>query len=177
MLAAGAASARVGGLPPGVAPPVRPVKGQLLHLRGPADAPLATRTIRGLDVYLVPRADGRIVVGATVEELGEDTRVTAGGVFELLRAAWELLPGIGELQLVETVAGLRPGSPDNAPLLGRSAAEGLLLATGHYRNGILLTPVTADALAATLTGGSPDEIAAFAPTRFAVAAAAAGASR
>ncbi len=104
-------------------------------------------------MYLVPRESGELVVGATSEELGWDTTVTAGGVYELLRDAHELVPGITELPLTETRAGLRPGSPDNAPLLGPSALPGLLLATGHYRNGVLLTPVTGDVMGALLATG------------------------
>ncbi|MDQ3343771.1 MAG: glycine oxidase ThiO [Actinomycetota bacterium] len=170
VLAAGAHSGQIGGVPATAVPSVRPIKGQLLHLRGPS--PLATRNIRGLDVYIVPRADGRVVVGATVEELGFDTRVTAGAVHELLREAWTLLPGLAELELVEATAGLRPGSPDNAPLLGATTVDGLLLATGHHRHGVLLTPVTADGLAGALTGGPDAEaIAAFSPRRFATAGA------
>jgi glycine oxidase len=139
-----------------------------VHLRG---ATLARHNVRGVDAYLVPRADGRLVVGATVEELGWDTTVTAGGVHELLRAAYELLPGTAELELTETIAGLRPGSPDNAPLIGDTGVEGVLLATGHYRNGVLLTPVTADAIAATVTGDAlPSWAEPFRPTRFAEAA-------
>ena len=147
--------------------PVRPVKGQLLYLRGPADQPLCQRNVRGLEVYVVPRGDGRVVVGATVEEQGFDTRVTAGAVGDLLRAALELLPDVAELELAETVVGLRPGSPDNAPMLGPAGPDGLVVATGHYRNGILLTPVTADAIAELLaTGRAPEMIAPFAPGRF-----------
>jgi glycine oxidase len=147
---------------------VRPVKGQLLYLRGPADQPLCHRNVRGLEVYVVPRGDGRVVVGATIEEQGFDTRVTAGAVADLLRAALELLPDVAELELAETVVGLRPGSPDNAPMLGPAGPEGLVVATGHYRNGILLTPVTADAVAELLaTGRVPEAIAPFAPGRFA----------
>jgi glycine oxidase len=118
-------------------------------------------------VYLVPRADGEIVIGATQEELGFDTRVTAGGVWELLRDARELLPYVTELEFIEVEAGLRPGSPDNAPILGPSALPGLLLATGHYRNGVLLTPVTGDAMAESLATGAMPEIARpFSPARF-----------
>jgi glycine oxidase len=167
VLAAGCWSGGLAGLPAELLPPVRPVKGQLLHLRGPAGEPLCQRTVRGLDAYVVPRADGRVVVGATVEERGFDTRVTAGAVHGLLRAAAELLPDVAELELVETVAGLRPGSPDNAPLLGPAGPEGLIVATGHYRNGILLAPVTADAIAELLaTGRRPEAIAPFSPDRF-----------
>ena len=146
---------------------MRPVKGQLLYLRGSASEPLCSRNVRGLEVYAVPRGDGRVVVGATVEEQGFDTRVTAGAVHDLLRAAMELLPDVAELELLETVVGLRPGSPDNAPMLGPAGPQGLVVATGHYRNGILLTPVTADAIAGLLaTGRVPDLIAPFAPGRF-----------
>jgi glycine oxidase len=166
VLAAGCWSRELGGLAAELLPPVRPVKGQLLHLRGPADDPLCRRNLRGLEVYVVPRADGRVVVGATVEEQGFDTRVTAGAVHDLLRAALELLPDVAELELVETVAGLRPGSPDNAPLLGPAGVDGLVVATGHYRNGILLAPVTAEAVAELLaTGRVPAAIAPFSPAR------------
>jgi glycine oxidase len=168
VLAAGCWSGGLGGLAAEALPPVRPVKGQLLYLRGPADQPLCSRNVRGLEVYVVPRGDGRVVVGATVEEQGFDTTVTAGAVHDLLRAALELLPDAAELELTETVVGLRPGSPDNAPMLGPAGPEGLVVATGHYRNGILLTPVTADAVAELLaTGQVPELIAPFGPGRFA----------
>ncbi|MFH8592174.1 glycine oxidase ThiO [Streptomyces rimosus] len=175
VLAAGSRSGRLAGVPEDVLPPVRPVKGQVLRLRMPeglpGGVPFLSRTVRavvrGGPLYLVPREDGELVVGATTEELGWDTTVTAGGVYELLRDAHELMPGITELPLVETRAGLRPGSPDNAPLLGPTALPGLLLATGHHRNGVLLTPVTGDVLAAALTGGPlPEEALPFAPDRF-----------
>jgi glycine oxidase len=126
--------------------------------------------VRGSHVYLVPRDTGELVLGATSEEFGWDTTVTAGGVYELLRDAHELVPGITELPLTETLAGLRPCSPDNAPLLGRTALDGLLLATGHHRNGVLLTPITGDAMAAALTspdGELPAYAAPFGATRFA----------
>jgi glycine oxidase len=170
LLAAGAASGRVEGLPAGSVP-TRPVKGQLLHLRRPPsepDQPIAERTIRGLDVYIVPRTDGRVVVGATVEERGWDLTVTAGAVLQLLQAAWELLPGLAEYELTETVAGLRPGTPDNRPLLGWGPLEGLAVATGHYRNGVLLAPITAECIAALLTGVEPPhDLAPFDARRFA----------
>lgn len=169
VLAAGCWSSAIDGVPEEVRPPVRPVKGQLLYLRGPADPPLITHNVRGLDVYLVPRRDGRIVVGATVEEQGFDTTVTAGAVYQLLRDAYELVPGLWELELLECVAGLRPGSPDNAPMLGESGLEGLLVATGHYRSGILLTPLTAETMTELLvTGRTPARIQSVSPQRFAL---------
>ncbi len=171
VLAAGPWSGQLAGLPADVVPPVRPVKGQILRLRCPPAAPLLDRTVRavvaGSMVYLVPRADGEVVVGATAEEMGFDTTVRAGAVYELLRDAHEVVPGVTELELVEASAGLRPGSPDNAPLVGPSALPGLVLATGHYRNGVLLTPVTADAVAAAVVDGElPTEMAPFSPQRF-----------
>ncbi|RII18268.1 Hydrogen cyanide synthase subunit HcnC precursor [Streptomyces sp. YIM 130001] len=172
VLAAGSLSGELAGVPAHVLPPVRPVKGQVLRLRMPAGrAPFLGRTVRavvrGSSVYLVPRENGELVVGATSEELGWDTTVTAGGVYALLRDAHELVPGLSELPLTETRAGLRPGSPDNAPLLGPTALPGLHLATGHYRNGVLLTPVTGDAMAHVLTTGAlPDAVRPFTPTRF-----------
>ncbi|GAA0242393.1 glycine oxidase ThiO [Actinomadura nitritigenes] len=170
LLAAGPWSGDLEGLPAGTVPPVRPVKGQVIRLRTPV--PFLRRTTRGLvkgsSVYLVPRADGEIVIGATQEELGFDTRVTAGGLWELLRDARELLPGLTELEFAEVTAGLRPGSPDNAPLMGPTGLPGLYLGTGHFRNGILLAPVSADALAAMLLDGPVPEVAApFSPARFA----------
>lgn len=175
VLAAGSMSGRLAGVPEALLPPVRPVKGQVLRLTVPRRyAPFLSRTVRavvrGSQVYLVPRENGELVVGATSEELGWDTTVTAGGVYELLRDAHELVPGITELPLTETRAGLRPGSPDNAPLLGPSGLEGLLLATGHYRNGVLLTPVTGDVLAEVLASGRlPEEGRPFTPQRFGAA--------
>ncbi|MGW2693307.1 glycine oxidase ThiO [Streptomyces sp. NPDC001296] len=176
VLAAGSLSGQLAGVPDEVLPPVRPVKGQVLRLTVPKRyAPFLSRTVRavvrGGHLYLVPRENGELVVGATSEELGWDTTVTAGGVYELLRDAHELVPGITELALTETRAGLRPGSPDNAPLLGPTELDGLLLATGHYRNGVLLTPVTGDVMAHVLTtGGLPDEARPFTPRRFAATA-------
>lgn len=169
VLAAGTGTGGIGGIPPGVIPPIRPVKGQLLHLRGRRDQCPHAGVVRGLDVYVVSRGDGRVVVGATMEERGTDTTVTAGAVLELLRAAWELLPGIAELELTEATAGLRPATPDNAPVLGPTAVEGLHLATGHFRNGILLAPVTADEVAAGLGDDVAEVIRPFAADRFRVA--------
>ncbi len=172
VLAGGSWSGRLAGVPPQVLPPVRPVKGQVLRLTMPdRPEPFLSRTVRavvrGSHVYLVPRESGELVIGATSEEMGWDTTVTAGGVYELLRDAHELVPGLTELPLTETTAGLRPGSPDNAPLLGPTGLDGLLLATGHHRNGVLLTPVTGDAMARVLTTGElPDEALPFTPRRF-----------
>ncbi len=147
--------------------PVRPVKGQSLLLRDPAGPGLVDRVLRWDGGYLVPRGDGRFYLGATMEERGFDTAVTALGVYELLRDASELVPGVLELEVLETICGLRPGTPDNAPLLGADPEEPRLVwATGHFRNGILLTPVTAELIVAELCGEQP-QAAAFSPARFA----------
>ncbi len=172
VLASGAWSGEASWLPAELRPPVRPVKGEILTLRA-RDAPPCSRVVVSERVYVVPRAGGRLVVGATVEERGFDTSVTAGGVHELLREAYRALPDVAELEIEEMVAGLRPGTPDNAPLVGPGAADGLLLATGHFRNGILLAPATADAVVALVAGLEVDPALAVADTgRFAPAAAA-----
>ncbi len=174
VLAAGAWSAAIDGLPATVRLPVRPVKGQMLMLRMPGEPPLLRHVVWAPKAYLVPRRDGRLLVGATVEERGFDTTVTAGGVYMLLEAAWRTLPGIEDLPVVETWAGSRPGSRDDAPILGPCALEGLVLATGHYRNGILLTPITAAAIAEfVLTGRLPAAARDFGLDRFTRAAPAA----
>jgi glycine oxidase len=165
VLATGAWAGQAEWLPEHARPPVRPVKGQVLELRNPDGAPPCERILASGRVYLVPRPDGRLIVGATSEEQGFDTAVTAGGVHELLREAYRLLPDVAEMELLDSTAGLRPGTPDNLPLVGPGAIEGLLLATGHYRNGILLAPLTADAIAAVLDGGSLPEAAAPAHPR------------
>ena len=156
--------------PRGEGPPVRPVKGQILELRARdgMDAPL-TRIVRTPRCYLVPRADGRVILGATVEEQGFDTTVTADGVFRLLEAAWEVVPEVGELELVSARAGLRPGTPDNGAVVGAdSQLEGLVWATGHWRNGVLLAPLTGESVAALVAEGEgpADALAALAPGRF-----------
>ncbi len=172
VVAAGYWTGLIAGLPETVRAAVRPVKGQLLRLRHPAGLPpVLTHSVRaivrGVDVYLVPRADGELIVGATQEERGPDQTVTAGAVHDLLHDAMSVLPVTSELILAETCAGLRPGTPDNGPILGWSGPDGLLVATGHYRNGILMSPVTADAAAALLTGQPPaPEWAPFTPGRF-----------
>jgi glycine oxidase len=124
------------------------VKGQIVRLRG--REPLTERLVRTPRCYVVSRPDGEVVVGATVEDRGFDTTVTAGGVHRLLEAAWEVLPEIEELELVEAAARLRPATPDNVPVIGER--DGVIWATGHYRNGVLLAPVTADAVIGLLTG-------------------------
>ncbi|HEY6297973.1 MAG TPA: glycine oxidase ThiO, partial [Streptosporangiaceae bacterium] len=175
VVAAGCWTGSVAGVPDAVRAAVRPVKGQLLRLRHPAGLPpVLTRSVRaivrGIDVYLVPRADGELIVGATQEERGPDQTVTAGAVHDLLHDAMSVLPVTSELILAETCVGLRPGTPDNGPIVGRCGPDGLLMATGHYRNGILMSPVTADAAVALLTGQPPaPEWAPFTPQRFTTA--------
>lgn len=154
---------------PDIALPVRPVKGQTLHLTGPAGvlAHVVRGAVRGVPVYLVPRADGRLVIGASSEEAGFDARARAGVVHDLLRDAQALLPTVAEMELAEVRTGFRPGTPDNAPLLGRAGIDGLVVATGHHRNGVLLTPVTADGVAELLdTGRTPTAWKPFDPLRF-----------
>jgi glycine oxidase len=154
--------------PSGEGPPVRPVKGQILELRTRGSMPQPfERVVRTPRCYLVSRGDGRVVLGATVEEQGFDTAVTADGVFRLLEAAWEVLPEVGELELVAARAGLRPGTPDNVPVVGPGELEGLVWATGHWRNGVLLAPLTGDAVAATLEGSDPLRVVeGWTPARF-----------
>ena len=165
VVAAGAWSGAIGGLPAGAGVPLRPVKGQILRLRDPQGPGLLERIVRFEGGYLVPRGDGRYVLGATMEERGFDTTVTAGALYELLRDAGELVPGVHELIVEEAAAGLRPATPDNAPALGAAAdVEGLVWATGHHRSGILLAPVTADIVAGVLDGAAAPP--AFAPGRF-----------
>jgi glycine oxidase len=166
VLALGARSGQLPGVPP---LPVRPVKGQVLRLAGAAGLLEGTvrALVRGRQVYLVPYGGDRLVVGATSEDRGFDARVTAGGVHDLLHDAIDVVPEVGELELTETLARWRPGTPDNAPLLGPSSLPGLVLATGHHRNGVLLTPVTAEATAELLaTGALPEVAAPFTADRF-----------
>jgi glycine oxidase len=173
VLAAGAWSRGIAGLAPDLRPPVRPIKGQMLALRMDPAAPLISHVLWAPGVYLVPRRDGRLIVGATVEERGFDDTLTAGGVLTLLEAAWRVVPAIEELPIDEMWVGHRPGSRDDAPILGRAPLDGLIYATGHHRNGILLTPVTADAIAALALDGTLDPaIAPFGLDRFAPAQAA-----
>ncbi|HMC49098.1 MAG TPA: glycine oxidase ThiO [Solirubrobacterales bacterium] len=164
VLATGAWAGAESWLPEFARPPVRPVKGEILELRSPDGEAPCERIVASERVYLVPRPDGRLIVGATTEERGFDATVTAGGVHELLREAYRLLPDIAEMELVEAMAGLRPGTPDNLPLIGPGALDGLILACGHYRNGILLAPITGEAVTGLLQGAPlPGALAAAEP--------------
>ena len=156
VLAAGAWSRNIDGLAPELRPPVRPIKGQMLALRMDPTAPLLTHVVWAPGAYLVPRLDGRLLVGATVEEKGYDTSLTAGGILTLLEAAWRVVPAVEELPIDEMWVGHRPGSRDDAPILGTGLIDGLIYATGHHRNGILLTPITADAIAELVLDGAAD---------------------
>jgi glycine oxidase len=172
VLAAGPWSPLIDGIPAADRPPVRPVKGEILRLRARHQVPIPSRSIRGFvngqSVYVVTRSDGEVVIGATMTERGFDTTVRAGAVHDLLRDARTLVPGVDELDLVESLAALRPGSPDNAPMIGRTHTDGLIVATGHHRNGVLLTPLTADLVADLVTGTAtdPDLAATVSPGRF-----------
>ncbi len=146
-------------------PPTRPVRGQILALR--AEGVSLQRVVRAGRGYLVPRPDGRIIVGSTLENAGFDKRVTAGAIRQMLDAALEMLPGLAAAQLVDSWAGLRPGTPDDLPILGQTDIEGLLIATGHFRNGILLAPVTAKLVREWVTRKRTTFNAeAFSPMRF-----------
>jgi glycine oxidase len=166
VVAAGAWSGHLPGIPTDARVPVRPVKGQTMRLRDPAGPGLIERVLRFNSGYIVPRSDGRLVIGATVEDRGFDTGITAWALHQLLRDAAEIVPGVLELDVEETLAGLRPGTPDNSPVLGPTAEmTGLYYATGHYRNGVLLTPITAELTIAALLG--MESPARFSPDRFA----------
>jgi glycine oxidase len=172
VIASGAWSAQIEGIAERV--PVRPVRGQLLRLRDPRGAGLLSGVVRFEGGYLVPRADGRYVLGATVEERGFDMQPDAGGVYELLREAIEVVPGVRELKIDELCVGLRPGTPDNAPAIGPGELDGLTWATGHHRNGILLAPLTAQLVVALLAGEQGDGtlLGACDPRRFSAGSAA-----
>jgi glycine oxidase len=157
---------QLAGVPDSITVPVRPVKGQILALAMPSHA--IRRVIWAADIYLVPRQDGRLLVGATVEEVGYDTRVTAQGILNLLRCATRTAPALGNFAITETWAGLRPATHDARPYLGSTALDGYLIAAGHYRNGILLAPATAMILADLIEGRQTAlDIGAFSPTRVA----------
>ena len=180
VLSAGAWTPQIEGVPAGVVPPVRPVKGHVVRLRAARGRQAFPHVVRGLvhgrHCYLVPRADGSVVVGATAEERGFDTTVQAGAVHALLDDARLLVPALDEWEYVECLAGLRPGSPDNAPFVGPTRVRGLVMATGHYRNGFLLAPITAETVAEYLTTGTvPPPFDAFPADRHLAASGAHGA--
>jgi glycine oxidase len=173
VLAAGAWSRGIAGVPAEQRPPVRPIKGQMLALKMDPAAPLISHVIWAPGVYMVPRRDGRLIIGATVEEKAFDNTLTAGGLLSILEAAWRTVPAIEELPIDEMWVGHRPGSRDDAPILGPGPVQGLVYATGHHRNGILLAPVTADAIAQlVLEGVTEPAIRPFGIERFAPARAA-----
>lgn len=159
VMTAGAWTRRVdsplAGLPLLASLPVRPVKGQLLRLRGER---LIGHIVRTPDVYMVPRGDGELVAGATMEEQGFDRRSTAGAVYELLRHARAVLPGITELELTECNVGFRPALRDHLPAIGATAEPNLFVAVGHFRNGVELAPITADLLANLICEGRADPL-------------------
>ncbi|MEX2445900.1 MAG: FAD-dependent oxidoreductase, partial [Dehalococcoidia bacterium] len=182
VVAAGAWSRQIASAVAGVAGaadlppmPLRPVKGQILRLRG---EPLIRHVVRTPDVYLVPRSDGELVVGGSMEEQGFDGRPTAGVVHDLLREAWRVVPGVGELELVECGVGFRPALRDHLPAIGSLDGRGLYAAVGHFRNGVELAPITARLLADLMCGAQPDPLLApYDPTRFAAAPSTTGAAR
>ena len=168
VLAAGAWSNEIGGMPDDIRPPVRPLKGQMLSLRMDLNYPILQHVLWAPEgVYLVPRRDGRLLIGATVEERAFNEDLTAGGLLHLLRETWEVLPGVDELPVIESWVGFRPTSRDDAPILGPTEIDGLIIATGHHRNGILLAPLTANAVSHyILTNELIDGIEPFGPKRF-----------
>jgi glycine oxidase len=146
--------------------PTRPVKGQMLAVAC-ARHNVLRHVIRAPEVYLVPRSDGRILIGSTLEEAGYDKRPDADTIHRLHQAAIRMVPTLGQARILEVWAGLRPGTPDNLPILGATSTPGYFVATGHFRDGILLTPVTAHTMAQVITGVQPDyDISAFSPKRF-----------
>ncbi|MCI0717210.1 MAG: glycine oxidase ThiO [Chlorobi bacterium] len=166
IVCAGSWSKMIEGIPEEAQPPVRPVKGQAISLIMD-DTCKVTHAVRAPDAYLVPKKDGRLIVGASVEEMGFDEKPTAGEIFRILERAWEAVPSIYDLKIQSIDVGLRPGSRDHEPIIGDSDIEGLYFATGHYRNGILLTPVTAYELAEWIISGNKSEtLARFNISRF-----------
>ncbi len=169
VLSAGAWSGSIAGLPEDVVPAVRPVRGQIMRLKRTRDFAMR-HVVRGPRAYLLPKDDGTVVVGATQEEAGFDATPTAGGIKGILENAWEMVPSIHDLPIEKIEVGLRPGTRDHLPLIGRTRVHGLIIATGHFRHGILFAPTTADAVCAgILSGNFGDAVAAFAPDRFVTA--------
>ncbi len=176
VVAAGSRSGALGGLPDAVRPPVRPVRGVTVRLQAGPGIPRLRRTVRALvhgrTCYLVPRHDGGLVLGATMEERGFDLSVPLGGLADLFEDARRIVPALDEYSVVETTSGLRPGSPDNGPIVGLTEVAGLVMATGHYRNGMLLAPLTANEVVGLLAAGpgssdpSPSPFEVFRPGRF-----------
>lgn len=166
VVAAGAWSRAIEGLGAEARPPVRPVKGQMIELL--IEPPFDLRhVVRGPHAYLAPKSSGRLLVGATSEEMGFDERVTAGGLYRLLEGAWEIVPGIYDLPVTDSWAGLRPASRDHLPILGAAGVPGVVMATGFYRHGILLAPVASEEIARLiLEGETSDWIEPFSPGRF-----------
>jgi len=166
IVAAGAWSKQIEGIPENLLPPVRPVKGQIINLRL-NDSCRVTKVVRAPDVYLLPKSDGRLVVGASNEEMGFDTNPTAGEIFRMLERAWEAVPSIYDLPIESIDVGLRPGSRDHQPIIGDTEIEGLFFAAGHYRNGILLAPITAIELSCWIASGNmPETLEHFQLSRF-----------
>jgi len=167
VLCAGAWSGTIDGMPADVVPQVRPIRGQILRLTRTADFAMK-HVVRGPRAYLLPKDDGTVVVGATQEEAGFDATPTAGGIKTILENAWEMVPSIYDLPIERVEVGLRPGTRDHLPLVGATRIHGLIMATGHFRHGILFAPTTADAVCrGILTGDFGEDVAAFAPDRFA----------
>ena len=166
VIAAGCWSKGIGGIPKELLPPVRPVKGQIITL-GADDPYTFSHVVRAPDAYLLPKGDGRVLLGASEEEMGFDTTITAGPIYRLLERGWKAVPSIYDLPIREIVAGLRPGSRDHNPVVGKTPIEGLYYATGHYRHGILLTPATSRELSdLILEGRSSKLFEPFRPSRF-----------
>lgn len=157
LVCAGSWSKTIAGIPGNLLPPVHPVKGQIISLRM-NDSFELNHAVRNDNVYLVPKTDGRLVVGATVEDMGYDLNPTAGAVMEMLRDAWEAVPAVYYLNIESIDVGLRPGSVDNAPIVSGCSVEGLYFATGHYRSGILLAPATAYELSSWIQTGKKSEL-------------------
>lgn len=156
IVAAGAYTRRIDGLPDSVMPHVRPVRGQMIAVQA-GDSPLIEHVVRAPDAYLVPKSDGRVLVGSTMEERGFDARPTAGGLFEILEGAREAVPAIDDAPVLDIWTGFRPVTLANEPVIGPTAVDGLYLSVGHGRNGILLTPATAYGLAEAIDTGQPPE--------------------